>query len=135
MIERDKVHAAAIIRAFVLPERQERCLALLESERGRDKLRRSLAHFSALDPRHSRLLTSAEYSVDGVRRLLQERGAPGECVLLAEDAFLDGQRLPLNAALEAVVGRQMGAFVSCIAGRLGYFEGEAIREHYLLEAP
>lgn len=57
------------------------------------------------------------------------------CVLLAEDKTLDGRELPLDAAVSAVVGRGMGAFVSCLPGRLAYYEGEAPGERYLLERP
>jgi hypothetical protein len=32
--------------------------------------------------------------------------------------------LPLHDALLAIVGRGSGALVSCIPGRLGYYEGE-----------
>jgi hypothetical protein len=126
-------HAAAVLRAFIAPERQERFLALLGSERGREKLRRALAHLAALDARYARRLPSAEQTVDGIGRELRARGAPAECVQLAEDAALDGQRLPLDDALRAVVGRGMGAFVSCVPGRLAYFEGESVGERYLLE--
>jgi hypothetical protein len=54
-------------------------------------------------------------------------------VLLAEDPALDGREFPLEEALNAVVGRGMGAFVSCLRGRLAYFEGEEPGERYLLE--
>jgi hypothetical protein len=54
-------------------------------------------------------------------------------VLLAEDAALDGRRMPLVDALNEVVGRGMGAFVSCLPGRLAFYEGEDTGERYLLE--
>jgi hypothetical protein len=126
-------HAAAVIRAFIAPERQERFLALLASERGRDKLRRALAHLGALDPRYARRLAGPEHTVEGIGRALRNRGAPAECVLLAEEEALDGQRMTLDEALRAVVGRGMGAFISCVPGRLAYFEGESAGERYLLE--
>jgi hypothetical protein len=126
-------HAAAVIRAFVAPERQERLLGLLASERGRDKLRRALAHFGALDGRFARRLPGADQTPAGIGRLLRARGAPPDCVLLAEDGALDGRAMLLDDALHAVVGRGMSAFISCIAGRLAYFEGESTGERYLLE--
>jgi hypothetical protein len=51
---------------------------------------------------------------------------------LAEDAALDGRELALGDALSRVVGRGMGAFVSCVPGQLGYFEGEGPHERWLL---
>jgi len=125
-------HASAVIRAFVAPERQERLLTLLGSGRGRAKLRGGLAHFGALDTRYVVPIPAAEQSPEAIARLLRQRGAPATCVVLAEDAALDGQALPLEDALRGVVGRGMGAFVSCVAGELAYFESEEPGERCLL---
>ena len=125
-------HASALIRAFVAPERQERLLGLLQSPRGRDKVRAGLAHFAALDARYAVQIPAGEQSPESIVRLLRQRGAPATCVLLAEDDALDGQELGLEDALRQIVGRGMGAFVSCVPGQLGYFEGEGPRERWLL---
>ena len=126
-------HAEALIRAFVAPGRRERYLGLLASGRGRAKLRAALAHFRDFDARVVRPVPPAEQTAAGVAALLRARGAPAECVLLAEDAALDGRRLPLDDALAAVVGRGLGAFVSCLPGRLAYYDGEDAGERYALE--
>src|SRR4051812_26977422 len=111
-------HASAVIRSFVAPERQARLLGLLGSVRGRAKLRADLSHFNALDTRYVVPIPAGEQSPDAIARLLHERGAPATCVLLAEEDALDGQALALEEALRQVVGRGMGAFVSCIPGQL-----------------
>ena len=126
-------HSSAVIRAFIAPERCERYLALLRSSKGRTKLRAQLSHLPDLDRRFARLIPPSEQTPMAVAALLHARGAPSDCVLLAEDPTLDGQRLPLTDALAAVVGRGMGAFVSCIPGRLAFYEGEDAGERYLLE--
>jgi hypothetical protein len=41
--------------------------------------------------------------------------------------------MALAEALEAVVGGGFGTLISCIPGRLGYFEGELPRDRKLLE--
>jgi len=132
MSESEREHASALIRAFVAPERQERLLGLLQSARGRHKLRAGLAHFAALDARYAVRIPAGEQSADAIARLLRQRGAPATCVLLAEDDTIDGQELGLEDALRQIVGRGMGAFVSCVPGRLGYFEGEEPHERWLL---
>jgi len=76
---------------------------------------------------------SDEQTPSRLAALLRARGAPEECVLLAEDAALDGRRLPLAEALSMVVGRGMGAFLSCIPGRLAFYEGEEPGQRYILE--
>ncbi len=57
-------------------------------------------------------------------------GAPTNCYVMSER--IDGIEMELLAALEEVVGNGNGAILSCIPGRLGYFEGEW-RERYILE--
>jgi len=126
-------HSSALIRAFIAPERQERYLGLLTSSRGRDKLRARLAHLRDLDQRFVSSPPSDEQTPSRLAALLRARGAPEECVLLAEDAALDGRRLPLAEALSMVVGRGMGAFLSCIPGRLAFYEGEEPGQRYILE--
>ena len=126
-------HTSALIRAFVSPERQERYLALLKSARGRAKLRERLAHTRDLDPRFAHAIPSGAHTPGEIARLLLTRGAPAVCVLFAEDPSLDGIELPLEEALSAVVGRGMGTFISCLPGRLAYFEGEERGNRYILE--
>jgi hypothetical protein len=127
-------HSSAIVRSFVTPERRERYLGLLSSPRGREKLRHALAHFRDLDPRCARELPKGVHTPAEIAALLRARGAPAECVLLAEDVALDGRRLPLGDALAAVIGRGMGTFISCVPGRLAFYEGEGPGVRYLLEA-
>jgi hypothetical protein len=130
----EEEHAAALIRAFVTRNRRERYLRLLASSRGRAKIRGMLAHFPDLDPRKAHLLPAVDHTPEQLADRLRELGAPPECVLLAEDPGLDGRRLPLEEALRTVVGRGKGAFVSCLPGRLAYYEGEYASERYLLES-
>jgi hypothetical protein len=124
---------SALIRAFVAPERQARMLGLIGSARGRAKIRKSLAHYRDLDPRFASEIPKGEHTPEAIGRRLRARGAGATCTLLAEDAALDGRAMPLNEALLAVVGCGMGAFISCLPGRLAYFEGEDAGDRYLLE--
>jgi len=126
-------HASATLAAFVVPERRDRYLGLLASARGRAKLRDALAHFRDLDARCARPVAPADQAPARLAALLRSRGAPATCHVLAEDAALDGRSLPLAEALAAVVGRGMGAFLSCVPGRLGYYEGEDAGQRYILE--
>jgi hypothetical protein len=56
-------------------------------------------------------------------------------VILSSSIFLVGNLLVtilgLEIALKETVGRQMGTFISCIPGKLAYFEDEDGR--YILE--
>ena len=127
--------SAAIITAFIRPERAPRYLALLNKRGGREKLRAKLAHSADLDPRFAKPLAGDDARADGIERLVKAKGAPAICYCLSENDELDGRDLPLGAALEEVVGRGMGTFISCLPGRLAYFEGEEARERYVLVRP
>ncbi len=65
-------------------------------------------------------------------KLLLGKGAGIKCwVIFWENAELDGKEIDLQTALKETVGRQMGTFISCIPGKLAYFEDEDGR--YILE--
>jgi hypothetical protein len=68
-----------------------------------------------------------------IEKLLRIRGAPAACWLVSQRSDWDGRQMPLTNALEAVVGAGFGTVISCIAGRLGYFEGEGPSDRHLLE--
>ena len=126
-------HSSAVVRAFIAPERRERYLTLLASPNGRAKLRAQFAHLRDLDQRFAHPIPPGEHTPTALAAMLGAHGAPTECVLLAEDPALDGRRMTLTDALAAVVGRGMGAFISCVPGRLAFYEGEDAGQRYLLE--
>src|SRR5450631_1134644 len=45
-------HEEAAIKAFIIPNRQERYLGFLSTPKGRAKFTSDLAHFKALDPKY-----------------------------------------------------------------------------------
>ena len=115
--------------AFLAEPGRRRMEALLElGDKRRAKVRFLLDHAVLLDPRYSQHLTGPV----PVEAMLRQRGAPSLCYVLAADQDLDGREMPLNEALEAVVGRGHGAFLSCIPGRLGFYEYEDLNRRYLL---
>ena len=124
--------AAASLAAFIAPERRERFLALLGSARGRAKLRAALAHFRDLDPACVRAVPASEHTPAAIGALLRAGGAPEGCYALSEDAELDGRELPLEEALARVVGGGSSTLLSCIPGRLAYYEGEEAGERFVL---
>lgn len=125
----------ALLRSFIIPERRKRYLGLLASQRGRAKLRRRLAHLHDLDARFARELPSHQHTPAAIAAVLQAKGAPADCWIISEDDRLDGRRLSLEEALAAIVGRGMGTLISCVPGRLGFYEGEEQGMRKILERP
>jgi len=126
-------HEQAMVRAFFAPEKRTRYLSLLSTARGRKKFVFTLAHLDALDTRFARRLESREQNVDEIERQLREHGAQSLCYVVSENAGLDLRRMKLSDALQATVGFGMCTFISCIAGRLAYFEGEEPGSRYICE--
>jgi hypothetical protein len=117
-------HERGIIRAFIIPVRQDRYLEMLAKPKRRANFSTSLAHFKHLDMRHAVQIPPHQQHTAEILQLLRLKGAPETCYVLSEDSELDGREISLSEALEEVVGRGMGTFLSCLPGRLAYFEDE-----------
>lgn len=117
----------ALVRAFVVKKKQARLIELLGSPKRRRDATRTLDHFRDLDPPFIVRLPSDEQTPLSISRALALRGAGDTCYIISADSDLDGKRMPLAAALDQVVGRKRGTFLSCVAGTLAYFEDEDVR--------
>jgi hypothetical protein len=123
-------HERKLVSSFISPERQSRYMELLEKPKRRKDITRSLAHFKHLDPRYSVPIAPREQHVPEILRLLKNKGALENCYALSEDDELDGKEVLLADALKEIV-RGMGTFLSCIPGKLAYFEDE--EDRWILE--
>lgn len=120
--------------AFLVEPTRRRMETLLElGEKRRAKARSLLDHAVRLDPRYAQHLTGSDAFTAQVEAMLAKRGAPATCYVLAAGSDLDGRVMPLGEALDAIIGMGNGAFVSCIPGRLGFFEYESMQSSYLLQ--
>jgi len=99
----------------------------------RRKLHNLLHHFDYLDERFAKPLPHGVHSANQIAALLEERGAPPTCLVITGLRNLDRLDMPLLKALTEIVGQHYGALVSCIPGRLAYFEGEGPGVRYILE--
>jgi len=128
-------HEQAAIRAFVHRDKQERFLGFLANPKNRKKFTESLAHFRWFDRQYATplpwkvdpKLKPGERHVQGIDdicRLLKSKGAGATCWVMSEDRELDARKLDLRTALEHINGRQIGTLLSCVPGKLAYFESE-----------
>jgi hypothetical protein len=124
-------HEKALVRAFIIPQRQSRYLQLLANPRRRGDVTRELAHFKHVDTRFAVSIAPSQSGYAGILNLLKSKGAPETCYAISEDDELDGKELPLSDSLKKIVGYGMGTFLSCLPGRLAYFEDED--ERWILE--
>jgi len=128
-------HEQATIRAFILPDRQERFSGFLTKPKTRKKFTGSLAHFRWFDPRFAspvlwkvdptlKLHQRHIQGITNILHLLKSRGAGKTCWVISEDSEADGQELDLESAIQRVVGSDMGTILSCVPGKLALFAGE-----------
>jgi hypothetical protein len=125
-------HEEQFARAFIVPAKQERYLSMLESAKGRARLLAKFPHCRDLNMSHATLVPAAQQNAEAIAKLLRQRGARDLCHVISADRDIDNRELPLEKALDEAVGMNMGTFISCIPGRLGYFEFEDLGERYIL---
>ena len=124
-------HETQLVRAFLLPQRQERYLELLSKPHRRRDVTGQLAHFKHIDMRWVVALAKNAHDAAHVLLLLKAKGAPDTCYAISEEDDLDGKEVSLAEALKTVFGRGIGTFLSCLPGRLAYFEDE--EDRWILE--
>jgi hypothetical protein len=125
------------LAAFLVSNRRERFRASLNGVKARAKLRRRLAHFPDLDQRYRLAVPplDAEQQHEWILRTLKALGAPQSCYLVSENPGWDGTRVGLDDALAQVLGRGYGTLISCVPGRVAYFEGEEPSHRSVLNRP
>ena len=126
-------HEEQFARCFIVPQKRPRYLALLESKRGRAKLLNGFNHCHDLDPRFAKEIPAGQQSADAIETLLRRKGASDTCYVMSDNRAIDGKEMSLPEALSATVGMDCGTLISCIAGKLAYFELEAFDGRYILQ--
>jgi hypothetical protein len=94
-------HEPATIRAFVVPDKQERFISFLTKPQTRKKFIKDLNHFRWFDQRFAvpvlwkidpslALLEGHLHGIKNIYRLLQSKGAGKTCWVMSENKDLDG---------------------------------------------
>lgn len=124
-------HEYSLIKAFVNKERQERYLALISTEKGRQKFKTYLSHFKDFNnqPRSIPSLSSYTQLYD----LLKSSEAPDDCYVICENLKYDMKVLPLVDATKQLFNSGLAFFLSCIPGKLAYYEGEDSSQRFILK--
>lgn len=126
-------HERLLIQAFIVPSKRTRMIDLLSKPKRRSKILVKLPHFRDLNLRYSFKIPSSLQTSKGIHDLLKKKGAPELCYIISIDPQLDAKKKTLSEALDQIVGFSDGVLISCIPGRLGYYEGEDPGERYILE--
>jgi hypothetical protein len=125
------------LAAFLIPNRRGRFQASLNGSKARAKLRQRMAHFPDLDPRYRLAVPplDSDHQRGWILSTLAALGAPRSCYLVSENPDWDGARVDLDDALAQVLGLGYGTLISCVPGRVAYFEGEEPGNRWVLHRP
>jgi hypothetical protein len=100
----------------------------LASSKRRKAFLDQLNHCRDIDERYATPLGSITEAMSE----LQSRGAPAVCHVISDIAAIDGQDLPLRAAIERAELEGWGTLICCVPGRLAYYIDEAGSQRRLL---
>lgn len=116
-------HEEAFVEAFIHPDRRERFLAALGNPKRRVVFTRELHHPKPkfLQAKYIEQIVPSEHHARFVVRKLKSMGAPDDCWVFGN--HIDGRQMKLEEALE-VIGLGTGTIVSCLPGKLAFFESE-----------
>ena len=126
-------HEEKFAREFIIPEKRDRYVSLIGSVKGRKKILAGFHHIHDLDDRYAKLIPSNQQSAESIYRVLKQKGAPEVCYIMSDDHDIDQKEMPLREAISRVEGTNYGTLVSCIAGKLAYFETADMSGRYILE--
>ncbi len=123
------LHEQAFVENFIDPRRRGRFLEALASPKRRKLFHRELDHPKEmfLLAKYIENLASGQHFPRFVAPKLREMGAPDLCWVFGN--YVDGQEMKLEEALKAVIGWGEGTIISCLPGKLAYFEAE--RERFI----
>lgn len=125
-------HEAAFISAFILAERRGRWQEFLSDKRRRGKQLHRLADSRDFDFGRIKPISKTGSSDEEIVRQLVALGSPPSVYVISESRSLDGQTMPLDDAIAACTGMGLGTLVSCVAGRLCFFQEEPAFKKWIL---
>lgn len=125
-------HETQLIQNFIRREKQDRLLSFLCNPNKRRKATDTLYHLRDLDKKHIVDITLNSLSPLQIAQALRERGAPKTCWVVSTNSELDAKEVDLETVLSDIVGGSEGSLLSCIPGKLAYYEGESPNNRYML---
>jgi len=121
-----------IVTGFIVQSKRERYAGFLGSAKARRKFSDALYHFNDFDPAVVVELPASLETREGVLKELQRRGAGPTCYIISTDADLDRTTSDLSDAVNQIFAVVEGTIISCVPGRLAYYEGEAPKNRFIL---
>ena len=120
-------HEQAFVEAFIHPDRRERFLAALANPKKRAVFNREPYHPKSkfLQVRYIEQIAPSQHYARLIAPKLKRMGAPDDCWVFGN--HIDGRQMKLEEALGEIIGVGSGTIVSCLPGKLAFFESEEER--------
>lgn len=125
-------HEESVVKAFIVRRKRDRMLFQLANPKRRRTGLDALYDFRDLDDRFVVPVPPHQQSPESIAKALRSYGAPDSCWVISTDDSLDGREMLLDEALAAVVGHREGNLISCVPGKLAFFEGEGPEDRCIL---
>jgi hypothetical protein len=126
-LEMNKEIEEIIVKSFFTKRLQDRVLFELFSKKDKrqDALDRLCHNYrTTLRKEYMIEIPKPNSDYEEIAELLKRYGAGDTCYSISWSETIDGKELPLLAALEKAVGYGMPSIISCIPGKLAFFEAE-----------
>lgn len=126
------IHESLLIDSFIIKSRQHRYIELINSRKGRIKFRKYIAHFKDLNEDLALNVSAICNSYDQVFSLLISKFDIDRCYCISENSKYDQREFFLSDALKELYNSGISYFLSCIPGKLVYYEGEDFNRQLIL---
>jgi hypothetical protein len=117
-----------VIKKFIIKKKSDRYLGFASKDKTRKKFTSRLAHFWDLDP------LKFTKTPDDPKALLLEISKKfkfEDCYAISADKNIDGKRLYLSDALNAIVSFGMGTLLVFGSADIVYYEGEDAKNRWI----
>jgi len=125
-------HELLVVNTFIDKNQRNRFNTLLSSKKGRAKARGLMSHSIRFVPHLIHEIPTNKQTSEEIIKILLQHKASTSCYLISEHTRLDKTVMGLAEAINEVVGSGIATIVSCIPGKLAYFEGEGFNNRFIL---
>ncbi|MDQ0201977.1 hypothetical protein [Neobacillus ginsengisoli] len=117
-----------IVKSFFNKRIRQRVLFELSTQNKRRHALHRLCHnyFETLRNEYMIEIPKPNSDPQEIVKIMKKYGAEDSCYSISLNEDIDGKELPLLTAIEEAVGYGMPSIVSCIPGKLVYFETELV---------
>lgn len=127
-----KNHEIEFVKNFIVKEKQDRFLTLINNKKKRNKLRLLIAHRMDFIKTNIYLIDKNNICKNDIYLILKKYGAPENCYIICESSIHDRKEMKIKEALDILFNSGLGFILSCIPGEVAYYQGENFSNIILL---